>query len=459
LNGDSAKPETFPLLDPKALLAAACVALPPILFYAILFRNAINVPFQDDYEALLDFLNQISVAGTVPAKTSYLLAAQFNEYKLFFGHSLAWLQLITLGHIDIRVLCALGNLFVALLAILLWKMFLPNHADLTQRIAFFVPVSWLLFQLQYVETLDWAMPSLAAFPVLVFSFASIYLLARPSSWSFCGALTCLVLAVASFANGFVLVPLGLMILGLEARYARMAVWIVFSAGCAAAYAYHYSRMISNPHTHHAVSILSRLSYVIAFMGSAAALPFANLNHRLVVTLSLFLGLLICAFVFVIGRRGYFQRSPSISYCVLFLVFTSVGVAGLRSELGIAHSLDSRYRIYSVLLLIFVWFAFVEESLQYETVKVRRNIVLVLATTFSVLFSLAMDAWGRSYLSERNLNIVAGMRSYEHSNSTGFTLGPIIPSPGQDPRIDELDRRAPLILKQSIKLGIYKPPAY
>ena len=38
-------------------------------------------------------------------------------------------------------------------AILLWKMFLANTKNLAARLAFFIPVSWLLFQLQYVETL------------------------------------------------------------------------------------------------------------------------------------------------------------------------------------------------------------------------------------------------------------------------------------------------------------------
>jgi hypothetical protein len=85
-------PQVWPRLEPKTLLGAALVALPAILFYAILFQVALNVPFHDDYEALLDFLNQMTERwGPLGKDPLFFFAAQFNEYKLFLGHGLAWL--------------------------------------------------------------------------------------------------------------------------------------------------------------------------------------------------------------------------------------------------------------------------------------------------------------------------------------------------------------------------------
>src|SRR5580658_1504501 len=60
------------------------VALPAILFYTVLFRNLRDIPLLDDYDALLVFLNQIIPLQGISAKVSYFLAAQHNEYKLFF---------------------------------------------------------------------------------------------------------------------------------------------------------------------------------------------------------------------------------------------------------------------------------------------------------------------------------------------------------------------------------------
>ena len=443
-------------------IAAAFVALPAIVFYWILFRTAIDIPFQDDYEALLDFLNQIAELKSTSAKISYLAAAQFNEYKLFFGHGLAWLQFALFGKSDVRVLCALGNGFVLLLAILLWTMFLPNHKNLAHRFALFIPASWLLFQLQYVETLNWAMPALATLPVLVFSLGSFYLLMRSSRMSFCGALVCLVLAVASFGNGFLMVPVGTLILAVDRHYARILGWLAISAACVAMYAYRYVMPPSHARIYHSLFstlISSRPLYVIAFMGSTAAVPFGGLNHRFVVLSSIVLGLLICTFFIAIARRGYIRRNPLISYCVLFIVLTAIGVAGLRSDLGIAHSLDSRYKIYSALLLVFVWFAIAEEFLQDDRLPIRRNLILLVAIIATALFSLSMDIWGVAYLLDRNRRVVTGMTAFEHPVSSEELVGPILPYPNQDPRLDELDRRAPLILRQSMNLGVYRPPAY
>ena len=231
-----------PRLRPRVLVAAVLVSLPGILFYGILLRKAINVPLLDDYEALLDFLNQIAELKSASARVSHFLATQFNEYKLLFGHAVAWLQLAFLGHIDFQVLCAIGIGFVLLLAILLWTMFLPDNENLARRMAFFIPVSFLLFQLGYSATLNWAMPSLQNLPVLVFSLGTIYLLVRGSRQAFCVGLIGLILAVGVSGNGLLVIPIGVIILALSRHYVRLVSWLIVSAGSVAAYAYHYNLM-------------------------------------------------------------------------------------------------------------------------------------------------------------------------------------------------------------------------
>jgi hypothetical protein len=76
-----------------------------------------------------------------------------------------------------------------------------------------------------------------------------------------------------------------------------------------------------------------------------------------------------------------------------------------------------------------------------------------------LFCLVMDFWGWRDLEQRNRKIVFGMATYEHSVSTGASVGPILPFPGQGTRSDELEREAPLILRESTRLGIYRPPVF
>jgi hypothetical protein len=111
--------------------------------------------------------------------------------------------------------------FVLLLAILLWKMFLPGYKDITAKLILFLPVSWLIFQLQYVETLNWAMPSLQHLPSLVFSLSAIYFLMRKTRRAYYCTVPCLVLAIAASGNGLLLVPIGAVILAWRGQYKRL----------------------------------------------------------------------------------------------------------------------------------------------------------------------------------------------------------------------------------------------
>jgi hypothetical protein len=339
--------------------AAVFVALPAILFYVILFRNALNLPVLDDYDVILGVLNRLVQISNIPARASYFFATQHGEFKLLLLHAVAWLQFYLCGRIDFRLLSAVGNGFILLLAVLLWKMFLPNRKELALRMALFIPVSWLVFQLQYCETLNFATPGLQHVAVLPFSLGALYLLVRGERWAFLCALSSLILAVSADGNGLLVVPVGLLILARSRKWARIGIWSAVAAACIAVYAYRYDVSMSAAEPGHSVlSVILhfRPDYAIGFIGGAAGFPF-----RLRAA-SLLLGSLLSAFFVWMTWRGYPRRNPAVGYCVLFLLITAAGVAGLRSDFGVAN-LPSRYAMYSALFLSFAWIAIVEEFLQ------------------------------------------------------------------------------------------------
>jgi hypothetical protein len=197
-------------------------------------------------------------------------------------------------------------------------------------------------------------------------------------------------------------------------------------------------------------------FVIVFIGNAVAFPIRAGFLGISALLCPFLGAVVCTFLFYLVRRGYFRRNPLVCYCVLFLLLTSVGAAGLRSDLGLMQSLTSRYGIFSALLLIFAWFAIVEEFLLNKSVT-RRNRILISTIAFSVVFALIMDAGGWHYSVVRKRELFRGMAVFEHSASPESTAGPILPLPNQPASSDLVDLQARAILIQSIKLGVYQPP--
>lgn len=413
-------------------------------------RHVVNVPIADDYYALFDFLNHLTERQDLPAKFNYLLGAQHNEYKLFFEHALFWAQLNLSGVIDLKLLCVIGDSFAIWLALVLWKMFSPSSTTALHLILF-APVPWLIFQLQYAQTLNFAMGALQNLPVIVFSLSTIYLLLRTKRWAFCASLLAMVLAVSSSGNGLLMLPIGAAILAVRRRYARLSVWVAIAAVCLAAYLYGYDPRLWLTPFHSPVPAIAHLwqpYYAICFLGSAAAYPFKLLSPVL--------GIAICIFFLHMIRRGYFYRNPAIGYSVCFVLLTSVTVAGFRYNFGPISSTSSRYTIYSVLLLILAWFAIVDEQLMKSRKLSWRVVVGV--TTLSALFSIAMDIWGLRYLERRNQKLVIGMSLYEHNFAQALAPGPVFPPPNTKEE-QQFNVRVREVLRQSMKLGIYHLPTY
>lgn len=435
--------------SPKTGMVAALIALPALIFYSVLCLEVVNLPDADDYYTVLGFLNQMSALHGFKEKLLYCATAQYAEYKLVTEHAIVWLQFLLTGHVDFRILSFIGVGLVLVLAAILWKMFLPER-DTASRLLFFIPVSWLLFQFQYAELLDFPMVSLANLPVLVCSLGAIFLLTRKTGGTYLAALCCLVLAIASFGNGFVIVPVGVLILLMNRRYLWAAGWIAVSAACVAGYACRYIPHPAQGPAHFSILsvLVARPLYMLTFLGSAAAFPLRNGYVGFGILLCPLVGLGLCIFFAAMARRGYFRRNPTVGYCVLFLFVTAVLVAGGRAEIGLLSAYSSRYGIYSALLFVFAWFAVVEEG-----ILARLQFSLAHAITLTILFSLAMDVMGWRYIVDRNRELRDGMVAFEQST----TSGPVLPITGDHAWRIQLEKDAPVILQRSEELGIYRPP--
>lgn len=438
-------------------IPALLIALPAALFYGILFRHLVNLPLYDDYGAVLQFLNRMVQAKGAAAKLAVFVAGQHNEYKIFLVHGLAWAQLALLGHVNFVQLSELGDCAVLALALLLWRMFLPGEKDLAKRLAFFVPVAWLLFQLGYYETLTAAVNSLQNLWVIVFSFLTIRCLMRPSRAAYAGALLSYGLAIASSGNGFLLLPVGLLILVARHQFARAAGLLVASAVCIAAYAYRYNTMSSQAASGGSVFstlLHARPDYSIAFVGNAGAIAGSS---PISIAICLALGTILLLFFGWLVRRGYVRRNPLVSCCTLFILLTAVGVAGLRSDYGLISSLSSRYTIYGVLLSILAWTAAVEEFLQQQDQPLLNNGPYLAMTIATVLFAFWSDAIGYRILVGYEDRLLTSMAAFEHPGLPGSAEGPMPPFPVKNAATTGWRAQSRETLIESIRLGVYEPP--
>jgi len=428
----------------KLWIALAGVVLPILLFYGLLSRFALSVPIFDDYDTALDFSNHMAQLHGFMAKAAYLQTVQHMEYKLVFLEAVTWLQVGLSGHVNLHALALIGNCLVVVLAFVLWKMFLPREQDLATRLSLFIPVSWLLFQLQYWQTLDWVTGTLQNFPALIFAISGMYLLFRPSRWGFAGAVICFLLTVSSSGNGLLLAPIGLVILLRQRLFARAVAWLAASAACMAAYFCRYSRIGGSGYSILQIPLHLRPMYILSFIGGALGHPFP--------AAALVLGIALCAFFAWLAWSGYFLENPLVGYCVLFLLLAAIGVAGIRSSGRGAAAITSRYTINSVLLLIFAWLAAVEKFLTKRPVWRSRVFLGVVGAT--VLFSAAMDVLGTRELGKRQRLVEYGIAMYQQPGQGD--AGPVYLG-------DEQSRRGPFslhardVLAESERLGIYRLP--
>ena len=398
-------------LSPKILAYVGIIVSPVVLTFGILLREMRGIPMFDDYQALIFFgVKFQQLHGFLP-KLLFAIAAQHDEYKLIFEHLIVELQLVLSPHIHYELLVVLGNLFVVATLAVYWFGY---FADLPpeRRILRFAPISLLLVQLNYAETLDWAMSGLQMMPVISFSLLSLLLLStrhdrRPK---LCLVFSCLAACLASLssANGFVLAPLGLLLLWQQRRFRAMVAWLVPFACASAAYLYRYERLqqqmiVAYP------TMFQKALFFVSFSGAAVE----NMHHFPVPGASIALGIILVGCFLYALLSGYARAHPFAFYAALWALVCAAGVTQLRIKMGLDLSLTGRYKTYSDLLLIFAYGFVVHRVDASAAIRTRSQprLLYVSALGFSIVLNLASAWFGYQFLKRRADVSAEGFRRY------------------------------------------------
>ena len=392
-------------------LLVFAVLFPAMAALGILYQESPSVPYQDDYGTILAFAAGYQQLPTLKAKLLHIATEQSNEYKLGFEHLVVASEMELTRHLNFAFLIALGDLFLLPIGFLLWLTYQREELALSLRLLEFLPISLLFFALTYWENLNWAMTGLQNTPVILFSLLAIYLLAsaRPRL-----LFACLAAALAAFssANGFLLGPVGLLILFARRDYARSLVWCASFALPLAAYLYHYTPAV---HVMHLFFYVTRPLFFLAFLG--CAVPF-----RWPAAL---LGLVLLA-IFLLAVRSRFDRTnPVAFYFTVWVVATALLVAWVRG--AVAFTVASRYSIYSNLMLIFCY-AFLARYLYSRSSRFnsRRYYVTSVAIAAAICFMADLNAYKK--LEARERMILSGIEFYRAQ--------PSVNSPMVDPLVEE-----------------------
>jgi hypothetical protein len=453
------------LLEQKSLLprpltiwlSVGLMLAPIVFFYRALLTEAVNIPYQDDYDSVLDFLNSLTQMSGLRPRIIQTLSAQHNEYKLIFENIAFTAQYYIFGHTNFVVLIGFGSLFVLLSFLVVLRMACADDQNFEELLPVLVPCAYLLFQLQYASALDWSMTSLQNMPAIFFVLLSISLLSRDTARTFYAACISLVLAISASGNGFFLVPVGALLLLQNKRYKQLALWSLLTASCLAAYFWRYNLHTSQ--THGGESVLQsthnlNFFYAMSFLGASGA---GVSSYKP----SVFLGItLLCLFGHAI-RKKYYQTNPAIFYSMLFILITSLGVAFLRGDYGVLQSLASHYRIYSNLFLVLAYIYLAHMTSKAQFSKRIKLVAFVAVFLIAIGFNVVSNRTGYKFLHVRRSELIEAMTIWEKPDTA-------LPPTDETGELSEVIKRHKAhnifkpnddVLRESIRLGIYSPPAY
>lgn len=315
------------------------------IYWWLVIKYTVNMPFWDDYTATLIFLNNFLSSETFWEKVS-LVFSQHNEHRIVFNRIVELLQLTFFGEINFSHQVFVGNIGWMLTAIICFKVFDKSDRSLW----YFLPVVLMMTSITHYEIMLWAMGSLQNYYQMFFVFGSIYFLTGPINKKSQFAVYIFV-PIALFTSGgsVWLIPIVLFHYILKKDYKNASKFAIYCCFLLWVYfdLFNYVRPGHHPNPYDSVNNLSKFfMYVACFLGSI----FPNDKPIMAVSYSAFLFLLASLTLFF----GSWKKNQFYIYSITFLIFSSLMAAITRSGLGIGQAFSSRYSIYSILFFVFVY---------------------------------------------------------------------------------------------------------
>lgn len=402
------------------IILSLILLLPVLIYFTVWNYYAINIPKWDDH-ALKTFILEYIAADNWKEKVQALFK-QHNEHRIGLTRIITWLDYSLFGSLNYRHLMIAGNLLLIALIPLWYDLLKKSKKPLFAL----VPIPFLWLTLAFWENMYWGMASIQNFGVVTLTLWTLYLAINPKTFPFILALLLGALTILTSGNGLLVLPLGALLLFLTQNRKRFALWIIVSAAEIFCYFYWYSKTESNPESK--ASLFQLVKGYMAFLGSfAESIPVMDHFQAcffLGIVLFLVAISIISTTLFRIVRNKYSNKFERITdlFCLgtlLFILGTALIVVYGRAGFGLEGLITSRYKIYSVLLLI-VAYLYVVIPIRGSFLSPYITAIVFLAITFNV-FSYhyhLVDSYNlRKYLTTSQFNAIFLDKTLENPSDT------------------------------------------
>ncbi|MFN8349526.1 MAG: hypothetical protein U0X91_31290 [Spirosomataceae bacterium] len=309
-------------------------------YFYYVCRYAVDIPYLDDYDAILKYILDYREAPITDKIKSLLLP--HNEHIMAMTRLVSWLSYGLSGKIHFGELLLLGNGLLLIQLGLLYRLYQPSPR---LSAIYFLWVVAVFLNPQYSPTSFWTMALWSNIWVLLPVTFSIFLLSHPKAWFW--AIPFAIVSLFSNGNGLMIWPTGLFLLLLQQRpLKQVVIWGGMALLSSGVYFYLLRQQPSS-----GVFALSHLPMlplnVLAFLGSYGALTGGKPGQ----IMALLVGISVVTvswFAFKKYRNTRERTDLLLLSLMVFIILTALAVGLFRAEKGMGIIIGGRYRQYSSL---------------------------------------------------------------------------------------------------------------
>ena len=425
------------------------ISIIPISFFVYyVWQYTINVPFLDDNlyytKAVVDVNKSQSFTET---SKIFMRQHTITEHKTPVSRIAAFLIYKITGKLNFFTFAQIGNLTLFGILFLFWRFF-RKHA---WNIVYFLPIPFLLFQMQTNENQFWMGCAWLYYPIGLWQMTTFYLLSYQKPRYFIFAMLSAVFVTFIFSDGmFVFFPATLILL-YQKRYKDLGIMIMIATVCLIIY---FSNYMPSPIVPPAFSITNILTGFVLMLGAYVDVQgFHNFSPFTVTAVGLIiLGFLTYGGVWLLNC--YFKKTQtensSKTSDILFIVtsmialcMTAGAVAYSRytGEHGFEEMFVSRYRFMSVLLMCLAYLF----SLLLTKNTIRKVFLAVFLPIIMLLYAYSYYIWHDYNVFYRE-RLAAAAFNFKFHNS--WVLYPFD---------NDWTNQVDVVNIEAIKMGVYELP--
>ncbi|MEP7147105.1 MAG: hypothetical protein ABI792_08855 [bacterium] len=346
------------------------------VFYYLHFKYTTNIPIFDDYDAVIYFLSSFADTNTFSGKLMWIVT-QHREHRYIFPRIFLLIYHYIFGEINFKVIIFIGHIallgtFILIIQAINFKNLIRDNLN---RALIIVSVTLLFFNIQYWEGSTWAIASFFFYFGMMFSFISLYLLAKKNG-SFVWAMIFAILAAGTSGNGLLVFIIGALLLYFRKGFSKE--FFYWLAAAAIIYFLYFWNYVS-PADQTPVSVvlfqkpLKLILFYLSYIGSVFR-QIPGVGNAV----SILSGAAAIALLIFLILKKYYRSNPAIFGFILFLFLTMLTSSLARVDVGFI----SRYVIFSTLLIICFCISIIE-TYSERIYKFILLLFLLLSLSFNI----------------------------------------------------------------------------